>query len=208
MTAPPAAPRPRCPRCGRPASACICACVAEVDNHIEVLILQHPMEQHEAKGSGRLLQLCLRRSRLEVGERFELPALQARVGSMADTLLLYPVTPGEGPAAAPAAGAAPRRLIVLDATWRKSRKMLLLNPWLQTLPRLALDHPPASRYGLIRKAHRDDQLSTLEATAWALQQLERQEQRYAPLWAAFDRFVAQLTAARDAGAGLSPRRTS
>jgi DTW domain-containing protein YfiP len=79
---------------------------------------------------------------------------------------------------------------VLDGTWRKSRKMLYQNPLLQQLPRLALRDMPASRY-LIRKAHRSDQLSTLEATCTALMQLEGGVERFQPLLAAFHGFVAQ-----------------
>ena len=63
------------------------------------------------------------------------------------------------------------RLVLLDGTWRKSRKMLWANPLLQALPRLALHHVPASRYA-IRKAHAPHQLSTLEATQQALRHLE------------------------------------
>ncbi|MGS0757100.1 DTW domain-containing protein [Roseateles sp. GG27B] len=83
---------------------------------------------------------------------------------------------------------------MLDATWRKSRKMLHLNPLLQALPRLALQQPPPSRY-TIRRAQQTHQLSTLEATVLALQQLEgaAREASYAPLLTAFDGFVAQLT---------------
>jgi DTW domain-containing protein YfiP len=55
------------------------------------------------------------------------------------------------------------QLVVLDGTWRKSRKMLHLNPLLRRLPRLSLEDVPASNY-LIRKAHKVGQLSTLEAT--------------------------------------------
>jgi len=79
---------------------------------------------------------------------------------------------------------------VLDGTWRKSRKMLYCNPLLQRLPRLPLQGLPVSRYR-IRKAHRANQLSTLEATCAALTHLERDPERFAPLLAAFDGFVAQ-----------------
>jgi DTW domain-containing protein len=82
------------------------------------------------------------------------------------------------------------RLVVLDATWRKSRKMLHRSPALQRLPRLALDEVPTGRYA-IRKAHKPGQLSTLEATCAALAQLEGDAARWQPLLAAFDRFVVQ-----------------
>jgi DTW domain-containing protein YfiP len=82
------------------------------------------------------------------------------------------------------------RLVVLDGTWRKSRKMLYQNPLLQQLPRLSLSDCPASRY-LIRKAHRPDQLSTLEACCAALMQLEARTAPFQALLTAFDGFVAQ-----------------
>jgi DTW domain-containing protein YfiP len=71
--------------------------------------------------------------------------------------------------------------------------MLYLNPLLQQLPRLALRDVPASGYR-IRKAHAADQLSTLEAAAYALMQLNSDEPRFRPLLSAFDGFVLQQEA--------------
>jgi DTW domain-containing protein YfiP len=109
-------------------------------------------------------------------------------------VLLYPETPG-APAAPPDSLAPPAglRLVVLDATWRKSRKMLHLNPALQRLPRLALRGMPPSNFR-IRKAHAPDQLSTLEATAHALGQLGGDMAIVMPLFDAFDGFVQQQAA--------------
>jgi DTW domain-containing protein YfiP len=116
-------------------------------------------------------------------------------------LLLYPDTPTDAAlGTAPPPALAPEllrdpdrlRLLVLDATWRKSRKMLYLNPALQGLPRLALRDLPPSAYR-IRKAHAPHQLSTLEAAAHALARLESDPLRYQPLLAAFDGFVQQQT---------------
>lgn len=90
------------------------------------------------------------------------------------------------------------RLIVLDGTWRKSRKMLALNPLLQKLPRLALHNPPTSHY-TIRKAHRPEQLSTFEASCLALMQLENDYQKYQPLLHVFDGFVKQQESYVSAG---------
>ncbi len=194
-----------CAACERPQSHCICRWVRPVDNQVELLLLQHPLEQHQAKGTAGLLALSLSRCQRWVGEQFE-PALLARALARPDpsfvNLLLYPDDAAGLPQAASAltadALARPERLrlVVLDATWRKSRKMLHLNPLLQTLPRWALQQPPASRY-TIRRAQQTHQLSTLEATVLALQQLEGvgREASYAPLLTAFDGFVAQLTPA-------------
>ncbi len=190
--------RPTCATCLRPTATCICHWAAPVSSAAEVLILQHPMEVANAKGSARLLHLCLPSSRIAVGEQFDPQALQAMLGPDGrQPVLLYPDTPGDrslGIAPPPAYGAglpaAQVQLVVLDATWRKSRKMLYLNPALQALPRLPLRDTPPSHY-LIRKAHAPDQLSTLEATCYALAQLEGDVHRYDSVIAAFDGFVAQ-----------------
>lgn len=192
--------RLNCTVCLRPQRACICRWITPTAHQVEVVVLQHPLEVHQAKGSARLLHLSLPHSVLVTGEVFTEATLQALISAPRHTLLLYPESPanpalGESP---PPAAPAPNnrhdtqqlRLIVLDGTWRKSRKMLYLNPLLQRLPRLALKAMPASRYR-IRKAHLPDQLSTLEATCAALAQLEGDAGRFEPLLTAFDGFVAQ-----------------
>jgi len=217
----PAAPTHRlaCPTCLRPQSACICQWISPVAHEVEVLILQHPLEVDNPKGSARLLHLSLPHSRLLTGEVFDVQALigEPFTGNRADAagspkhaVLLYPQTPQDkslGIAAPPVLAPellrepARLRLIVLDGTWRKSRKMLYCNPLLQQLPRLSLSDMPASHY-LIRKAHRPDQLSTLEATCAALAQLEGNEQKFQPLLAAFDGFVAQQLGYQTSGSHL------
>ena len=196
MTEP--AGRAACGICLRPQSACICQWATPVAHEAEVLILQHPMEAGHAKNTGRLLQLSLPRSRVLVGETFEEAGLCAAMGAMPlYTVLLYPPTPQDDEAPAldleQLKDPSRVRLVVLDATWRKSRKMLHLNPLLRRLPRLSLEDVPASAY-LIRKAHKPGQLSTLEATCAALAQLEGDAGRYQPLLEAFDGFVAQQQA--------------
>ena len=162
---------------------------------VELLILQHPLEVANAKGSARLLHLCLPGSVLVAGEAFEPAALHALLhGGGRTPLLLYPGEPA-APAFDPAISATSAtpsalRLVVLDGTWRKSRKMLHLNPQLASLPRLALHDMPASHYR-IRKAHAPYQLSTLEAAAYALRRLGGGEASCASLLSAFDGFVAQ-----------------
>ena len=163
---------------------------------IEVLILQHPLEVHHAKNSARLLHLSVAGSRMLTGERWDAEEWSHAVGAPKYNVLLYPPTATEGLAPAPypdpekLTDLSQVRLVVIDATWRKSRKMLHLNPALQHMPRLSLDTPPTSRYR-IRKAHQPGQMSTLEATCAALSQLGGDAEPLAPLLAAFDGFVAQ-----------------
>ncbi len=189
-----------CERCARPVTACVCRYVTPVSTPVALLILQHPMETSNAKGSARLLHLSVAGSVLAEGETFDAEQLDSLLHADGRTpVLLYPDTPGDaslGIAPPPAldatvlATAASLRLVVLDGTWRKSRKMLYLNPALQRLPRLPLTQLPPSHY-LIRKAHLPDQLSTLEASCHALAGLGADT---AGLLTSFDRFVARFQA--------------
>lgn len=199
-------PRLHCHTCTRPQNACICSWVTPVAHSVEVLVLQHPLEVDNSKGSARLLHLSLPHSRLVAGEVFEEQTLrdllttpwQSVSGAAPRAVLLYPETHDNSPNELdPAWLKHPEqiRLVVLDGTWRKSRKMLHQNPLLQRLPRLALHELPASLYR-VRQAHRPDQRSTLEATCAALAQIEGDVHRFTPLLGAFDGFVAQLVEAQ------------
>lgn len=202
--------RSMCNLCLRAQSACICHWIRPTAHELEVLFLQHPVEVSNAKNSARLLHLSLPRSRLVVGETFGEDELHPLLYDSADAMsqkirpvLLYPDTSADHKVALPPSWPEPKdgnassvyRLVVIDATWRKSRKMLYLNPLLQQLPRLPLADVPASHYA-IRKAHKPGQLSSFEATCYALMQLENDADKYLPLLTAFDGFVAQQQAYR------------
>ena len=191
MSVTPSTPgRPRCAACALPSRTCVCALVAPVRNDVDVLVLQHPDEVREAKGSARLLRLSLARCRVVVGEAFEPAALLDLLGGdVSSVALLYPPDTATGISdAVPAAR--PTRVVVLDGTWRKSLRMLHANPLLQTLPRWSVAVATAARYRPLRKARLATQLSTLEAACAALADIEQAPSRYAPLLDAFDRFVA------------------
>lgn len=186
-----------CDTCLRARSACICRWIAPVEAQAGLLVLQHRLEVGNAKNSARLLHLSVAGSVLAVGEAFAPDLLDGLLHADGRTpVLLYPDTDNDPhlprPPPCPTLPAHALRLVVLDATWRKSRKMLYLNPALQRLPRLALSGV-ASNYR-IRKAHAPHQLSSLEAAALALAQLEGDGGRYQALLDAFDGFVAQQAA--------------
>jgi len=202
-----AAKRQSCPQCLRPLSTCICGLVQPIQNQIELIILQHPLEVKEAKNTARLLYLCLKNSQIHVGERFGDAFFEQFNAPSTYNLLLYPETPEEkslGIIAPPLLDStklnididettnhkSTLRLWVLDATWRKSRKMLYLNPDLQRMPRINLVDAQPSLY-TIRKAHSENQLSTLEASCYALRQLEHNRVDYSPVLTAFAGFIKQ-----------------
>ncbi|WP_070886370.1 DTW domain-containing protein [Pseudomonas sp. D2-3] len=164
-------PRPRCTRCKRPASHCLCSLIPDLPSRTEVLVLQHPDEVDHALNTANLAVLGLRNANLWVGEVFDaLPDWLAQPGYR--PCLLFP-----GEDARPInqlcrdADRRPVRLVVPDGTWRKARKLLYLNPVLDALPRVTLVDAPASRYRL-RKAPMEGSLSTLEALVEALNLLE------------------------------------
>jgi DTW domain-containing protein YfiP len=175
-----------CPRCER--AACLCALLPPepLASETELLLLQHPQESRQVKGTAPLLRLGLQRCELRVGEVFEPPPADRR------NLLLYPGADDAGAAADEAQR--PARLIVLDGTWRQSRRLMEANPWLAALPRLALPDAGTARYAALRRAHRPGQLSTLEASLLALETIDGL--RFEPLWRSFDAFIARQTAHR------------
>lgn len=173
--------RSLCSQCSRPAAACYCALVHRVATRVEVIIWQHPTEHNHPKGTAQLLHRCLPHSRLVVGEQFN----RAELG-LHDCALLYPHSLGCTLVSQPSVL---KQLLVIDGTWRKSRKILHLNPWLLTLPRLSID-TSAGNYS-IRKAEAAHQLSTFESVCCALDMLEcGTEITY--LNAVFEQYIAAI----------------
>ncbi|MDQ2075616.1 DTW domain-containing protein [Marinimicrobium sp. ABcell2] len=190
--------RPICPDCAVPKVRCICSWINRQDNRVQVIILQHPKEAGTAKNTAGLLHLSLSNSELHVGEVFSTELLNQILSGDKTNLLLYPSNTD------PALPEPPHvdwkdlepehlRLIVLDGTWRKSQKMLYLNPALQQLPRMALTNSAPSNYR-IRRAPKPGHLSTLEASCYALTLLENDQNTYRPILAAFDDFIDQHAA--------------
>jgi DTW domain-containing protein len=188
--------------CLRPKRTCICHLISRVHSDVEVWILQHPLEVTETKGTARLLHLSLPNSKMLVGEVFDEAELFNIKSNKKYSILLYPTSPEDhslGIAVPPALNEAclkelnSSRLIIIDGTWRKSRKILIKNPYLQTLPRLVLQDLPAGQYS-IRKARKPHQLSTLEAAIAALAQLEGDKAKLEALnqsFTAFNALIAQ-----------------
>ncbi|MEH6564844.1 MAG: DTW domain-containing protein [Halopseudomonas sp.] len=186
--------RSRCDRCLRPAGHCLCPLIPSLPNHTHLLVLQHPSEQKHALNTGRLLALGLQRAELLVTELLSdhprwLALLQ---DPQWQTELLFP-GPQVPVLTASSNATRPRRLVLLDGTWRKARKLLHLNPVLQSLPRASLPAGLHSRYRL-RKVPQAGALSSIEAGVEALRLLEPQLP-VEPLLLPFDALIeAQINA--------------
>ena len=181
----PAPRRALCAHCQRPVRGCLCGWITPTVNCVPLCVLQHPLEHGHAKGSLPLLRLSLSQCTVEIAEVFN--AEQQARWQQPGTWLLYPGDATADVAPGPSPGSV-LQLVLLDGSWRKTRKLLHLNPTLQQLPRFALTAPPSSRYG-IRKAQQPDQRSTLEAACLALAALEQRPAHYEPLLQAFSNWV-------------------
>lgn len=144
-----------------------------MNSAVSLLVIQHPQEQRHALNTGRLLVAGLARAELLITEQIPLDSVvQVQLADPAwRTELLFPGEHAQLPGPAPGHDQRPRRLVLLDGTWRKARKLLALNPVLQQLPRVALPGGLISRYRL-RKTREPDALATIEAGVQALQLME------------------------------------
>lgn len=188
VKAKPNPPRPRCDRCQRPSSYCLCAHIPSLANRTRVLILQHPDEAKHPLNTARLAALGLQDAELWVGEHF--PQLTRSIASAQHALLLFPAKGKSKPEAmAAACPTVSSLLIVPDGTWRKARRIVQENPVLDTLARLSLPSSAPSEYR-VRKASEPAAVSTIEAIVRALSTLEPQ-QNFETLLTPFRALVAQ-----------------
>lgn len=193
-----------CVTCLRPVSSCICHLFSNVDNHINVVILQHPSEVQQSKGSVTLLANSLNNCQVLVGEHFdehqEFLTLVEKYQS--HLYLLYPgenaqsiseFTPFVKSGGVKINGTDSQRintepmnpknqhqvkcLVLLDGTWKKAYRMFMVNKCLKNLPTLMLPTDIDSHYR-IRKVDKVGALSSLEACCHALSMLEQQPNKY------------------------------
>ena len=173
-------PRAKCYRCMRPISVCYCHTLRLINNQWPVHILQHPHERSHAIGTAGIASLSLTHCHLHVGKQFDLGSMGV---DLAQAVLLYPSKD-----AVPIdefENDAPRQLIFLDSSWRKSYRILMESPVLQTLPTVSLDAGEVSRYR-IRKSNYEKSLSTLEAIVYTLGCLEKNTKKYESLLDSMD----------------------
>jgi DTW domain-containing protein YfiP len=178
------AARQRCNRCMRPLPSCYCKDLVAINNEWSVCILQDPQEQRHPLGTARIAQCGLRDCQLHVVTDGA-EALAARLFTH-PTALIYPGKDSQDLRELPTHSI--QTLVFIDATWRKSRRLLLESEALQALPRYALTNTPPSRYR-IRREPQPEALSTLEAIVWSLSLLEQQQGKYAPLLKIMDKLV-------------------
>jgi DTW domain-containing protein YfiP len=169
----------------------LCAELPYVDSKLQIVIVRHVREERLTSNTGRLAALMLRNVRIVPyggSEPFDEGSLRGD-----GAWLLYP---GAEPPQPPGR---PQRLVLLDATFRQTRRMHRKISALRRLPQCALSASELRIPGR-RTAPRADGLSTIEAIAAALAQFETPDLAV-PLMAAYAEFVrrADLSAGRKRG---------
>jgi len=178
-----------CSQCGKARKACICETIVALDSQVELIILQHPTEEHRPMGTARILSLSLANSRLLVGEDFrhhdELNQLLAEPD--VQHFVLYPNDLSQCVSQMKFQSDKKIRVILLDGTWKKAFKMWQVNTQLHHLPCLHLPEDLKGNYR-IRKAPSDNALSTVEAGFHVLSVLQPKND-FSPLMAAFESMI-------------------
>jgi DTW domain-containing protein YfiP len=154
----------RCPRCWIRTEFCICPHLPTVVTRTRVVVVRHERESWKSTGTARVAGLAL--PNLEFVDFDDDPAgVNERLPSLEGGAMLFPSeVPAPWPSELPV-------LVVIDGTWRQTRRMVTKLPRLHGLPRLQFDTPPA-RVLRLRDTSFDEGRSTLEAIAEALGRLE------------------------------------
>lgn len=194
-------------------SLSVCDHVTPVDNRIAVLILQHPQEQDKLLGTGRLTAVQFGNAVFRIGLSW--PSLAKALGKAADPKRWAILYLGSSDAAHYPKGRSVIALdkdgeplpdqdaalediegiVVFDGTWSQAKTLWWRNPWVLKARRLALNPKEPSLYGKLRKEPRRDGLSTLEATALTLAELEGRPEIAAAALSTFRRMLQRYRSA-------------
>lgn len=183
---------------------------------IKVLILQHPQEPREERGSAFLIPEVLPEARLRVGlswanfkkawglggealEAKNFAVLYLGTGNEISKENANERTQGEvfliskkqWLPLSPKIIAGIGGIILLDGTWSQAKALWWRNSWLLKCQRVALLPRKPSRYGKIRKEPRAECLSTVEALALTLQEFGGDPRVSVQLVERFEQFLKE-----------------
>jgi DTW domain-containing protein YfiP len=213
-----------CPKCLKPAPLCICDSITPVENRISLLILQHPQEQDRALGTARLTALHFKDAVLKVGLSW--PSLSKALGRPVSDPSRWAVLylgsakvaeldtdreivaidrKGEIEDNQRAILGDIEGIVLLDGTWSQAKALWWRNAWMLKCQRVILGPKHPSRYGALRREPRRDGLSTIEAAAMLLSNLEKRPDIAEALQKSFERMLARYRDALSVLPELAPK---
>lgn len=161
--------RSLCAHCRYPKGQCVCHLIQRVSGNITVWVIQDKHEAKHAKNSARLFALCYDNTRIVNFSEDEQMAEFFGSVMPSEALLLYPSEQAvELEMLEQSDIATIKHLILLDGTWPKAKKMLLVDDRLTQFRQGKFAHAPSSQYE-IRKSPNTEALATLEAAVYALE---------------------------------------
>jgi DTW domain-containing protein YfiP len=160
-----AASEVKCVRCLLPQRVCLCAEIPTVVTRTRVVIIRHYSEHNRMSNTARLAHQALPNSELIDYGHISGPVA---LPDLSDAWVLYPI--GEPTTETPAV--LPAKLVVLDASWSKARKMYQKLAVVRGLPVLRLPDGLPMAAQRMRSSPGPGQVSTIEAIAAALRLLE------------------------------------
>ncbi len=181
---------PACAGCGKPEPVCVCDRLPKVTNKVRVVILQHPSEAGNVLGTAGLLEHSLASVRVSPGLSWRSLEHAAGSGTVDNsTAIVFPKSYGfESEPRLPAkpaevvrldrdgnalkSASPPKTILFLDASWSHAKTIWWQNAWLLRLQRIWLFPREASLYGKLRKEPSNQYVSTLEAAAIVLDEID------------------------------------
>lgn len=197
-----------CKNCWQASEACLCTKIkSQVENRIPVLILQHPQELKNKKGTARLVSLTLKNGVHRIG--FSWRSLSQALGEKNPNLrwaVLYVGTKkkstfekDEVVKIASYSGTKSSMkdiggFILLDGNWKESKTLWWRNPWLSRMPIVQLNPKLPAKYNQIAREPRKNCLSTLESLALLMQETQEKAEVFQTLEKNFDILLRSGTA--------------
>ena len=169
----------KCPNCAFAPEFCICSAITPISCQPKITIFRHYKESYRLSNSARLIKLCI-----EDTDIFDYGFRDRRLPDidLEGAVLLFP--PIED-SAVYSSELPPKRIIIVDGTWRQAHKIRKRTKGLKALPHLAIQS--TMDLPKIRKPYFAGGMSTIEACLEALALYNESEsiaqlQEYYTLW--------------------------
>ncbi len=163
----------RCAGCRMLLPLCFCDTIPSLDPPSRWVFLQHLGEVYKTTNTAMVAHRALTSSQLSVFKsRTEGPLPALDLGERRESWLLYPRTEVPPvPVADVVARGRPITIVVLDGTWKQTRKMARVVPAIADLPCIGLPVEAHPRWS-IRAESLVGGMSTLDAVCWMLRAIE------------------------------------
>jgi len=170
--------REKCLRCFRPVTSCMCKHITKIHTKTRFAILIHPKEFRKIRNNtGRMTHLALPNSLFIMGDDFTNDKQINDLIATHNTYLLYPSDESIKLNTEKLVTKNNKKdlILILDATWPCSRKMIKLSKNLQALPKVSFQTDITSIYQ-IKSQPQSYCLSTIESTKVLLECLNNKNE--------------------------------